>query len=212
MLARAQCLHDDSEGPPAPSCCYACTLSLPYLEGASCRPWQQWRAAHTYVRITVRVAVLTRLTVCILLQAYNPADWLLPWHCGSCQGNAGRSTQSRRDTHAARSIWYVALRALQLALSQCHKLDWLQQGHNQRQPLACNRNEYRMLSAGDLLARRCLDLLDSYPRTHEEAAKALREAEDGSALAMSLRYNMRRRDILHRGAYGRSASSKLERT
>lgn len=49
---------------------------------------------------------------------------------------------------------------------------------------------------------RCKDLLNSYPSTHKEAAKALQRAEDGTALAMSLRYSMRRKDILHRGAYG----------
>ncbi|CAL5228629.1 g11795 [Coccomyxa viridis] len=64
---------------------------------------------------------------------------------------------------------------------------------------------------GDFLARRCKDLLDSSPSTYEQAAEALQNTVDGSALAISLRYAMRRKDILHRGAFGGIAASKLTR-
>ncbi len=69
----------------------------------------------------------------------------------------------------------------------------------------------RCVHAGDFLARRCKDLLDSSPSTYEQAAEALQNTVDGSALAISLRYAMRRKDILHRGAFGGIAASKLTR-
>ena len=62
--------------------------------------------------------------------------------------------------------------------------------------------EQEPVHAGQFLARRCKDLLDSLPSPPEQTAEVLQEAEADSALAMSLRYSLRRKAILQRGAYG----------
>ena len=76
------------------------------------------------------------------------------------------------------------------------------------QPYTYVCNTYQSLLAGEFLARRCKDLLDTSASTFEQAAEALQEAEQDSALALSLRYSMRRKDILQCGACGGMAASK----
>ena len=52
------------------------------------------------------------------------------------------------------------------------------------------------MRAGEFLARRCRDLLDDYPTTHEHDQELLRQGKLNNAFAMSLRYRMRQKEIL----------------
>ena len=53
-----------------------------------------------------------------------------------------------------------------------------------------------IMCAGEFLARRCRGLLDDYPTSYEHDRELLRQGELNNALANSVRYRMRQKEIL----------------